>query len=180
MLREGKSVQDEDKPEPEPTPEPEPEPTPTPPSGDFTEFATWSGEYTSGENVVWTYQTGIRFDDGTEERSNTTYIVIGNPNHTRFLRSNSNRGTIDISKELTGGDKDQKNVQVFATIEEASERADELTNPPERDPTDPVQPQPEPQPRPEDPNDRPSNPLPVQPDYGLGGGGSRLFSNGGM
>ena len=137
FLKEGSrttSDQDEE-PETSPEEEPTPQPEPTPEPMDFTRFASWSGEYTAGENVVWLYQAGIRFEDGSEEMDSSSYVVIGNSNHTAFLRSNSNRGTIDIPKELTGGSTDQKNVQVFSSIEQASARADELADdtPPDRD-----------------------------------------------
>lgn len=161
-----------------PKPKPKPEPTPEDDREDqedgiveFEELTRWSGEEVVGESVVWEYTTGIRLEDGTE-RFDSPFIVIGDPAHHNFLRTNSNRGTIDISKERTGGSTDQKNVRVFSSIDQAvaylEEKEDE-----EDDPTDP-QPQPEPAPPPAPPS------KPNQPDYGLGGGGSALFTNGGL
>lgn len=153
-----------------------PSPTPTPQK--WTDTAEWSGEYIAtgpqGENVVWFYRTGIRYEDGTTEMSSTTYIVIGDANHHAFLRSNSNRGTIDIPKRFSGGSVDMKNVQVFSDLQTASDKADKLSNPPPRDPTDPVQPQPEPEE--EDEPSRPSGP--TLPDYGFGGSNSTPFGGG--
>lgn len=177
FLREGRKSSP--KPEPVPEPDPEPQPSPEPPVQEWTETAEWSGEYVSGENVVWFFRKGIRYTDGTAEFSDTTYIVIGDANHHNFLSANSDRGTIDIKWEFTGNpsQRDSENVVVFATLEDAERKADELTNPPPRDPTDPVQPQPEPEEDEED--DQGGFSLPTRPDYGLGGG-SRLFTNGGF
>lgn len=172
LLREARKNPQEESSPMEPT---DPEPSPAPPSSDFTRFATWSGEASVGEDVVWTYQKGIRFKDGTEEMDSTVYVVVGNKNHTSFLRENSDRGTINIPKELSGGDVDMKRVKVFGSIQEAEDYLEEKAKP--RDPTDPVQPQPEPS----EPSE-PSNPLPpVAPDYGLGGGLTNpSFGNGGI
>lgn len=153
---------------------------PTPPKQEWTETSEWSGEYIAtgpkGENVVWFFKQGIRYQDGTTEMGKQ-YIVIGDKNHHNFLRSNSDRGTIDIKWEFTGNPnkKDSKNVQVFATLEDAEKKADALSNPAPRDPTDPVQPQPEPEPE----EDKPSGPtLPTRPPMGGGFGGYTPF--GGM
>ena len=144
---------------------------------EFEDLTVWSGEGSVDQSVVWSYQMGIRKEDGSEEYGNP-YIVIGDSAHHNFLRSNSNRGTIDIPKERTGGSSDQRNVIVFASVQDALDRLNEEEEP--RDPTDPVQPQPQPEDDDEDPNDRPSQPFPPRPDYGLGGGGLRLFTNGGV
>jgi len=131
---------------------------------DFTKITSWAGEYSNGENVVWIYSTGIEYDDGTR-KMNPDKIVIGNAGHTAFLRSSSDYGTIDIPKERTGGDTDQKNVQVFSSIESASKKVDELANPTPPSPTDP-------QKEPEDDEDEPSQPsFPTRPGFpgGLGG-----------
>jgi len=145
--------------------------TPTaPPLREWTETAQWSGEYAAtgegGEQVVWFYRRGIRYTDGTAEFGDTTYIVIGNRNHTAFLSANSDRGTVDIPKELTGGEKDADNVIVFPDLASAEARADELANPAPVDPNDPTQPQ-----KPQEPDeDEPTQPsLPTRPDYGFGG-----------
>jgi len=151
---------------------------PDPSETKWTDTAEWSGEYIAtgpkGENVVWFYRTGIRYQDGTTEWSSTTYIVIGDKNHHYFLRSSSSRGTINIPKRFSGGPVDMKNVQVFASLQEAEKRADELSNPAEPDPTDPTRPQPEPEPE----EDKPSKPRPPMPDYGFGGSNSTPFGGG--
>lgn len=147
--------------------------TPTPPTPQkWTETAEWSGEYIAtgegGENVVWFFRSGIRYQDGTTEWNSTTYIVIGDKNHHNFLRSNSDRGTTDIKWELTGNPdkKDSKNVVVFKTLEEASKRADELSNPEEDDdPTSPQKPPSNP-PQPSPPS------FPTQPSFPSFGGES--------
>ena len=142
IFRDPSKKDDEEKPEPEPEEE---KPTrPDPSETKWTDTVSWSGEYVAGENVVWTMQKGIRFQDGSTEMDSQIYIVIGNANHTAFLRSSASGGTINISKEESGGDVDMKNVRVFATLADAEAKADDLANPPERDPTDPVQPQPQP------------------------------------
>tara|TARA_R100000353_G_scaffold175851_2_gene147424 strand:+ start:5130 stop:5729 length:600 start_codon:yes stop_codon:yes gene_type:complete len=117
---------------------------PDPSETKWTETASWSGEYIAGSNVVWIMQKGIRYQDGRAEYGQE-YIVIGDANHHNFLSSNSDRGTTDIKWELTGNPekRDSKNVVVFATLEAAEARADELASPP--DPDDPVQPQPQPE-----------------------------------
>ena len=132
-------------PEPEPMPEEEKPTKPEPSEQKFTDTVSWSGEYVAGDNVVWTMQRGIRYEDGSTKMDSTVYIVIGNSNHTSFLRQSGSGGSINISKEESGGDQDMKNVQVFATLADAEAKADDLANPPERDPNDPVQPQPEPE-----------------------------------
>lgn len=145
----------------------------------WTETAEWSGEYIAtgprGENVVWFFRSGVRYQDGTVEWSSNTYIVIGDANHHFFLTQNSDRGSIDIKWEYTGNPdkRDSKNVTVFASLEEASKKADELSNPPEDD--DPLGPQGQPEPE----EDKPSQPsLPTQPGLGLGGGAYSPFGGG--
>ena len=144
----------------------------------WTKTAKWSGEYATtgsgGDQVVWFLTMGIRYADGTADFSNTTYIVIGNKNHTAFLRASGDRGTVDIDKEYTGGTTDQENVVVFASLADAEARADELANPTAPDPNDPTKPQ---APPPEE--DEPTQPsLPTQPDFGFGG--FNQFSIGGL
>ena len=145
----------------------------------WTKTAKWSGEYattgTGGDQVVWFLNMGIRYADGTADFSDTTYIVIGNKNHTAFLSANSDRGTVDIAKEYTGGSVDRDNVVVFATLADAEAKADELANPTPTDPNDPTQPQ-----KPQEPEeDEPTQPsLPTQPDFGFGG--FNQFSIGGL
>ena len=156
LLREGEKTTTPDV-DPTPTPEPTPEPTPT-----YDPTYTWSGEYAvsgpGGENVVWLFD-----NDGQ------TYIVIGNKTHTSFLSANSDRGTFTIPKEATGNETDSKRVIAFATLEDASAKADEMSNPAPRDPSDPVQPQPE-----DDEDDGSSGGgfggLPAAPGYQLGQG----------
>lgn len=160
----------EEKPKPKPKPEPQ----------KWTKTAEWSGEAAfsgeGGENVVWFYRTGIRYADGTTKWDSSQYIVIGDKAHHNFLRQNVSGGTINIPKEMTGGATDQDNVKVFATLEAAEARADELSNPPEED--DPLGPQK----KPEDDEGDDSGGLPSLPtrpqfppfggqsDYGFGGG----------
>jgi hypothetical protein len=111
---------------------------------------------------------GIRYADGTADFSSTTYIVIGDKGHTSFLRANSDRGTVDIAKEYTGGTQDMDNVVVFASLADAEARADELANPTPPDPNDPTQPQPQPE-----EEDKPTPPsLPTQPSFPSFGGES--------
>ena len=161
-------------PEPEPSPDPEPSPRPDPSETKWTETAVWSGESvfsgSGGENVVWIVQFGIRYQDGSTEMSDSEYILIGNKNHTAFLTANSDRGTLDIKKEYTGGDRDIKNAVVFPDLASAEARADELSNPPARDPNDPVQPQPEPEPPEDDGRDDGFGGLPSRGGYQLGQG----------
>ena len=159
--------------EPKPKPEPKPEDDREDDQGgivEFDEITRWSGEEVVGDSVVWEYTTGICLEDGTEN-FDSPYIVIGDAAHHNFLRTNSNRGTIDISKERTGGSTDQKNVKVFSSITEAVSYLEEK----EDEDDDPTGPQPQPEPEPPAPPSKP-----VQPDYGLGGGGASLFSNGGI
>ena len=152
--------------EPKPDPKPEPEPRPDPSETEWTKPAVWSGEEVVGQDVVWTYQTGIRYQDGSTEMDSTVYVVIGNSNHTSFLRSNSDRGTIDIPKEMSGGDVDQQNVVVFGSIQEAVDRL----NTPDDDglPTGPQR-----QPEEEDDNGGSGGGFgfPTQPGYQLGQNG---------
>lgn len=162
---------DKDKPiDPPTTPDDDDGATPAaPPLREWTETAQWSGEYATtgegGDQVVWFLKKGIRYTDGTAEFGDTTWIIIGNKTHTAFLTANSDRGTVDIKKEYTGGDKDVKNAVVFDSLASAEARADELANPAPYDPNDPTQPQ-----RPDPEEDEPSQPsLPTRPDYGFGG-----------
>lgn len=180
LLRERK-----DKPDVEPTPTPEPGGvpfTPDPSTTEWTETASWSGEYAEKgydgtERVVWMFRKGIRYQDGTTEMDDSQFIVIGNKTHTAFRSANSDRGTIDIKKEYTGGDKDSKNVLVYASIADAEAKVRELSQEPEYDPTDPTQPQPQPE---DDDDDGSSGGgfggLPAAPGYQLGQGmGSSAF-----
>ena len=130
LLKEAMDRDTDPTPEPSPEPSPESSPTPDPSETKWTDTVSWSGEYVAGENVVWTMQRGIRFQDGSTEMDSTIYIVIGNSNHTAFLRQSTSGGTINITKEESGGDTDQINVKVFPSLEEASAKADELANPP--------------------------------------------------
>jgi len=182
LLREGKDKPDAD---PTPTPEPAPEPTPTRPDPSetkWTETASWQGEYAEKgydgtERVVWGLTKGIRYQDGSTKMDNTQYILIGNKTHTSFRSANSDRGTIDIKKEYTGGDKDVKNAIVYDSFATAEAKVRELSQEPEYDPTDPIQPRPEP----EDDDDGSSGGggfggLPAAPGYSLGQGmGSSVF-----
>ena len=174
FLREGRS-RPQDQTDPMPGGSDDEGGIPTPPTTQPLEpRSSWSIEGTVegyDESVVWlaTFQDFRGLPDGD-------FIMIGNKSHTSFLRSNSNRGTIDIPKEATGGSTDQKNVNVYPDLATAQARLEELAAP--RDPSDPVQPQPEPE---DPPGDAPTLPsLPTRPEYGLGGGGSRLFQNGGI
>ena len=158
--------------EPTPDPSPAPEPTPQPDSLDFTEYAVWSGEASVGSDVVWTFQRMLRYSDGSTEKNGSEYVVVGNSNHTSFLRINSNRGSIDIPARLTGGEVDQENVMVFASIEDA------VADLEEEDEDRPGSPESEP----EDDGSGGSGglpSLPTRPDYGFGGSTS-LFQNGGF
>jgi len=82
----------------------------------------WSGEYTAsgpdGDQVVWFYETGIRYTDNTEEYD-PVKIVIGNATHTGFLSASTGGITI--------GNFDH--VQTFSSLEAASTKADEVANP---------------------------------------------------
>ena len=125
--------------------------------------------------MVWLYERYLVYDNGDRVKNGSSYVVIGNSNHTSFLRTNSNRGSVDIPARLSGGDVDMENVRVFASIEDAmqylQDEEDDEPRPgsPEREPED------------DDSGSQPTLPsLPTQPGYGLGGGGGRLFSNGGM
>ena len=156
-------VKDDDKAQDDTTPTTPPRPDPS--ETKWTDTSQWSGEYVVGETVVWTFKTGIRYQDGSTEWSGSEYIVIGDAAHHNFLRSNSDMGTIDIKWEYTGNptEKDSKNVIVFKSLEDAIKRADELENPEEDD--DPTSPQ-----KPPEDDDTPSQPsLPTLPDYGFGG-----------
>lgn len=126
------------------------EPTaPDPAETVWTDTSTWSGEYSAsgsgGEHVVWFYTRGIRYQDGSTEMDDTTYIVIGNKTHTSFGRANTDRGTIDIPMRFTGGTTDQQNVVVYSSLADAEAKADLLANPPASDPNDPTSPQPQPE-----------------------------------
>ena len=164
------------KPKPDPKPEDDREDDQDDGIVEFDELTRWSGEEIVGDSVVWEYTTGIRLEDGTE-RFDSPFIVIGDAAHHNFVRSSVSGGTINISKDRTGGSTDQKNVRVFSSIEEAVAYLEAKEEP--RDPTDPVQPQPEPE---EDDSSGGGGfgGLPTQPDYGLGGGGSSLFTYGGL
>tara|TARA_R110002012_G_scaffold312742_1_gene523734 strand:+ start:97 stop:690 length:594 start_codon:yes stop_codon:yes gene_type:complete len=172
LLREGKEKEGSADPEETPT-----TPTPTKPedSSDlppqtWTETASWSGEYAKKgydgtERVVWMLNMGIRFTDGTTEMSDTTYILIGNKTHTAFRRTNSDRGTVDIKKEYTGGDSDVKNATVYASLEAAEAEVDRLSVEPEYDPTSP---QPQKPPEEEEEEKRPPSSFPPQQGLNLG------------
>jgi len=133
-----------------PIPETEPETRPDPSETKWTDTASWSGEYAKTgydgtDHVVWILQTGIRYQDGSTEMDSSEYILIGNKNHTAFQSANSDRGTIDIKKEYTGGSADVKNAIVYPDLQAAIDKVDEMSEEPEYDPTDPVQPQPQPE-----------------------------------
>jgi len=178
LLREGTDKPDVD---PTLTPEPTPEPTPDPSSTEWTLTASWSGEYAEKgydgtERVVWVLKKGIRYQDGTTQMDDSEFILIGNKTHTAFRSANSDRGTIDIKKEYTGGAADVKNVVIYASLADAEAKVRELSQEPEYDPTDPTQPQPQP----EDDDDGSSGGgfggLPAAPGYQLGQGmGSSAF-----
>lgn len=172
FLREGRSKPQDDEDEVKPGGDEE-EATPTPPQLDpLDPRSSWVIEGTVpgyDENVVWlaSFQDIRSIPDGD-------FIMIGNKAHTSFLRSNSDRGTIDIPKEATGGSTDQENVNVYSDLATAQARLEKLANP---DPPRPGEPEAEP----EDDDTEPTQPsLPTQPDYGLGGGAGSLFSNGGL
>ena len=148
-----------------------PDPEVAPDLQKWTDTASWSGEYAKKgydgtERVVWFLTTGIRFTDGTTEMSDTTYILIGNKNHTAFRRTNSDKGTVDIKKEYTGGDSDVKNATVYASLEAAEAEVDRLSVKPESDPNDPYKPQPQPEEEEED--NTPPNSFPPQQGLNLG------------
>jgi hypothetical protein len=174
FLREGRSKpQDDQEDEPLPGGSGEEEGIPTPPQLDpLDPRSSWVIEGTVpgyDENVVWlaSFQDFAGLPDGD-------FIMIGNKAHTSFLRSNSDRGTIDIPKEATGGSTDQENVNVYPDLATAQARLEKLANP---EPPTPGSPQTEP----EDDDTEPTRPsLPTRPDYGLGGGVGSLFSNGGL
>ena len=135
----------------------------------WTDTASWSGEYAKKgydgtERVVWFFQTGIRFVDGTSEMDDTTYILIGNKTHTSFRRTSSDRGTIDINKKYTGGTSNVQNAVVYASLEEAEAEVDRLSVEPEYDPTSP---QPQKPPEEEEDNNPPSS-FPPQQGLNLG------------
>lgn len=177
LLREGR-----DKPDVDPTPTPEPGGvpfTPDPSTTEWTKTASWSGEYAEKgydgtERVVWVLNMGIRYQDGSTEMSDSEFILIGNKTHTAFRSANSDRGTIDIEKEYTGGDADVKNAIVYASLAEAEAKVRELSQKPEPQPGEP-QPQPEDEPE-DDSNDGGFGGLPAAPGYQLGQGmGSSVF-----
>jgi len=176
LLRERK-----DEPDAEPTPDPTPDPTPSDPSTTvWTETASWSGEYAEKgydgtERVVWVMRKGIRFQDGSTEMDDSEFILIGNKMHTAFRSANSDRGTIDIKKEYTGGDADVKNAIVYASLAEAEAKVRELSQKPQPRPGEP-QPQPQPEEDEDDSNDGGFGGLPASPGYQLGQGmGSSAF-----
>ena len=168
LLRDGTSKPDEP-----PSEDTDPDITPDPSTTEWTETAEWSGEYAETgydgtERVVWVMRTGIRYQDGSTQMDSTEYVLIGNKNHTAFRSANSDRGTLDIKKEYTGGDADVKNAIVYASIAEAEAKVRELSEEPENDPT---QPQPQPEDTPEDSgNDDGFGGLPARPGNALGQG----------
>ena len=105
---------------------------PTPPVQTSTDIERWSGEHVAsgpgGDYVVWFYETGIRYADGTEEYD-PVKIVIGNPQHDGFLAASV--GGITIG--------DSNNVQTFSDLETASAKADLMANPPETSPSSGVE-----------------------------------------
>lgn len=157
-------------PEPEPEPEPEPSPTP-PPTRDFTEVGEWSGEGSVGENVVWLYERYLIYDDGERVKNGSSYVVVGNANHTSFLRENSNRGTIDIPARLSGGSVEMKNVKVFESIEAAMEYLNREEEEPQ--PDDPQR-----QPEDDDSGSGGGSGLPAQPGFGFGNSYTPTFGGG--
>lgn len=173
LLREArKSDREKPTPEPpEPEPEPQPEPEPRPPQEVGEDVFRWSPAEGSGDNTVWTYQRGVRYSDGTESMG-SEYVVIGNATHTEFYRANARGGTINIPWEATGrSDKrDSQNVIVFGSIDDAVAFLEEEE---EDDPNRPEKPEPP-------SGGKPPMPGLPRPDYGLGGGGSSLFQNGGL
>jgi hypothetical protein len=172
LLRDRTPKEDEEEQEEETTPTPRPDPSET----KWTETASWSGEYAKEgydgtERVVWVMQTGIRYQDGSTEMDDTEYILIGNKSHTAFRSANSDRGTIDIKKEYTGGTSDVKNAIVYPDLDSAIAKVDELSEPPSND--DPTSPQPQPQPDPDEDqggNDDGFGGLPSQGGLSLGQG----------
>ena len=177
LRREGRDKPDVD---PTPTPTPDPEPTtPDPSTTKWTDTASWSGEYAEKgydgtERVVWVLKKGIRFQDGSTQMDDSEYVLIGNKDHTSFRTANSDRGTIDIKKEYTGGDADVKNAIVYASLAEAEAKVRELSQKPEPRPGEP---QPQPQPEEEDDsNDGGFGGLPARPGNQLGQGmGSSVY-----
>lgn len=160
----------DDRPEGDDTPT-KPEDSSDLPPQEWTETASWSGEYAKKgydgtERVVWMLNMGIRFTDGSTEMSDTTYILIGNKNHTAFRRANSDRGTLDIKKEYTGGDSDITNAIVYSSLQEAEAEVDRLSEEPKNDPTDPTSPQKPPEEEEEDNN--PPSSFPPQQGLNLG------------
>lgn len=158
----------------DPTEDPTEEPS-TPPGTQEVgrEIASWSPEDSVGDEVVWTFQKGVQYKDGSRVMG-STYIVIGDKMHHNFLRANARGGTINIKWELTGNpsQRDSKNVVVFGSIEDALAYLEEED---EDDPTSPQKPE------------QPTNPTPPSsrpgglPGYGLGNNDmTPTFGNGGL
>ena len=100
--------------------------------------AVWSIEYLVegyDSNVVW--QLDVKDHRVTPDG---TFFVIGNTNHTGFLRSSTSNGTINIPSAVSGG-SDSDNVNVYSDLASASAKLDLMANPP-----DDGSPQPQPQP----------------------------------
>lgn len=131
---------------------------------EFEELTVWSAEATVGDDVVWSYTTGILREDGSEV-FDQPFIVIGDAAHHNFLRQSAAGGSIDIPKERTGGSTDQDNVIVFASVDAAVEYLSE-----EPDEDDGTGPQKQPEDDDDDLTPPPSWP-PTMPGFGGGLGG---------
>ena len=127
---------------------------------------TWEQGYSNEDpdSVVWKFN-----------KENLVYWVIGNLDHSSFVRSTSQIGTINIPASQSGGSSDMVNVQVFSGQDTAADKLDDMwwiaNNP---DPTGPSQPEPD-----DDDDDDDGS---TQPDYSGGGvptfGGSQKPTTG--
>ncbi len=109
------------------------------------------------------FLSGLKYDNGTDERRYEYSYVIGNESGSGFVSANSDRGTRTI--------QGQPRVLVFATKRDAIEYAE---RPRDNDPSDPTSPQPQPQPE----DDEPSPPPVLEPELPSFGGGMTNLSSG--
>jgi len=138
----------------------------TPPRPNDDQFAdmdeeTWDAVYVAGERTVWAHGVlmGLLYDDGTDNRYYEYHYIIGNANHTTFVRE----------ADGTYGHIFNGMAKVYANEAAAIAEADRL-NEPDDDGTSPVQP--------EGDDNGGGNTLPLRPPTGLGNGYTNMGSSG--
>jgi hypothetical protein len=123
---------------------------------DHPEFV-WTLVYTIDDSYVWKYSvsTGLLYDDGTDTRGYEDYYVIGNADHTSFVReSQTATGHIQIDGSFA---------KVYADEAAAIAEADRMN-----EPDDGTGPSTGPVSEPDDDGETVDPTLPVKPGFGFG------------